>query len=403
MNDNDEKINAENKISDENEEKEFEKDVSAGENGEVKKEDDSKDISDKAAGLPEMLYLDPNSSKKISAGEIASDPAFKKNSDRAEKIMNDHKEKMEKQKNTLIFSILMGISAVMIVISVVHLFVARRSGEINIEKQNEARIVSYQFTSAFGDTVKTKSADYPEGLMDKFKQLYAQNNDFYGWINIPNTSIDMPAYQGETNDTYFRHDNYGQYYRRGMAFVDEYCKDDLGSRNTVIHAHNYGDGLLFDDLHKYMDLDFYKANPVINFSTRYKDYKFKVIGCFVTNGSSTGDNGYLFYYVEPNMSDQCLLDFVDEVEQRSFIKTGVDVQGTDKLLTLSTCTYYFDRNGALQDARCAVVARLVRDGESETVDTSKAVKNENPRMPQLYYDVFGGTNPYKNASKWEAY
>ena len=103
------------------------------------------------------------------------------------------------------------------------------------------------------------------------------------------------------------------------------------------------------------------------------------------------------------MSDQCLLDFVDEVEQRSFIKTGVDVQGTDKLLTLSTCTYYFDRNGALQDARCAVVARLVRDGESEEVDTSKATKNENPRMPQLYYDVFGGTNPYKNASKWEAY
>ena len=92
MNDNDEKINAENKISDENEEKESEKDVSAGENGEVKKEDDSKDISDKAAGLPEMLYLDPNSSKKISAGEIASDPVFKKNSDRAEKIMNDHKE-----------------------------------------------------------------------------------------------------------------------------------------------------------------------------------------------------------------------------------------------------------------------------------------------------------------------
>ena len=136
MNDNDEKINAENKISDENEEKESEKDVSAGENGEVKREDDSKDISDKAAGLPEMLYLDPNSSKKISAGEIASDPVFKKNSDRAEKIMNDHKEKMEKQKNTLIFSILMGISAVMIVISVVHLFVARRSGEINIEKQN---------------------------------------------------------------------------------------------------------------------------------------------------------------------------------------------------------------------------------------------------------------------------
>ena len=92
--------------------------------------------------------------------------------------------------------------------------------------------------------------------------------------------------------------------------------------------------------------------------------------------------------------------YYEELQQRSYIHTGVDVQPSDKIITLSTCTYFFDRNGSLENARFVVVARLVREGESETVDTSLATLNDNVRYPQLYYDVFGGTNPWRNASKW---
>ena len=49
-----------------------------------------------------------------------------------------------------------------------------------------------------------------------------------------------------------------------------------------------------------------------------------------------------------------------------------------------------------------VVARLVREGENPSVDTSLAKKNENPRYPQIYYDKKGITNPYRDAKKWEA-
>ena len=97
------------------------------------------------------------------------------------------------------------------------------------------------------------------------------------------------------------------------------------------------------------------------------------------------------------------MEFYDELQQRSYIHTGVDVQPTDKLLTLSTCTYFFDTNGAIRNARFAVIARLVRDGESEEIDESLVKKNENVRYPQLYYTAFGGTNPWVNASKWVPY
>lgn len=349
------------------------------------------------------IYLDPLAAKNNISDEISADPVFKKNSDRAEKILSEHKEKMEKQKNKLVFFILIGVAVMLLILSVVFLFINRKTQETDSDRQKTQGVSSYEFSSVFGDTLKSKQVQYPEGLQDKFKAVYAQCQDFYGWIRVPNTGIDLPVYQYTDNELYLKHDSFGKYSKFGVTFADADSLEDLGSRNTVLYSHNFDDGLFFCDLHKYMDIDFYKQNPVIYFSSREHDYKFKVIGCFVSNGDTSGDNDYLFYYIATEMSDECVLDFVDEVEQRSFIKTGVDVQGTDKLLTLSTCTYYFDRNGSLENARLAVVARLVRDGESESVDTSKAVKNDNVRMPQLYYDVFGGTNPYVNASKWYPY
>ena len=71
--------------------------------------------------------------------------------------------------------------------------------------------------------------------------------------------------------------------------------------------------------------------------------------------------------------------------------------------SVDTCTYFFDKNGSTQNARFAVIARLVRDGESEAIDESLVKANDNVRYPQLYYDVYGGTNPWANGSKWVPY
>lgn len=241
---------------------------------------------------------------------------------------------------------------------------------------------------------------FPDGIQEQYKALYAQNTDFAGWLTVPGTCIDTPVYKQNNNSYYLKHDNYGNYTKYGIPFLDEYNNIQNLSKNTVIYGHNFDNELIFDELHNYRDLEFYKQNPVIEFNTLYKDYKWKVIAAFHTNGDSDGDNGYLFYYVAANMGNNSFMKFYDELQQRSYIHTGVDVQPTDKVLTLSTCTYFFDTNGATRNARFAVIARLVRDGESEEVDTSLAQKNENVRYPQLYYTAYGGTNPFRNASHW---
>lgn len=309
---------------------------------------------------------------------------------------NDDKDK--KFKIIFIFAII--LTVVIFAASCIYLIFGGKnddsSDKIEVDPENT---VSASLSSPF-TYQRLYGVDFPEGIQDKYKLLYAQNQDFVGWLTVPNTSIDMPVYKCSNNSYYLKHDNYDTYTKYGTLFMDMYNNPQSLTRNTTVYGHNFDNKLIFDELHNYQDPEFFKQTPVIEFNTLYKDYKWKVIAAFHTNGESAGDNGYLFYYIASSFGNNSFMKFYDELQQRSYIHTGVDVQPTDKVLTLSTCTYFFDRNGALENARFVVIARLVRDGESEEVDTSKVTVNDNVRYPQLYFDVFGGTNPWRNSTKW---
>ncbi len=283
------------------------------------------------------------------------------------------------------------------------------------EEKKNIEDMSFIPGNVFGAALQpnaNENTSYPEGIMEKYKRLYAADNLFCGWLSVPNTPIDTPIYHNPKSNNlfYIKRDLWsGEFSRYGTNFLDYRNNAKDLDRNTVIYGHNFDDNnddkiddILFGAVERYTDIEFYKQNPVIEFNTLYKDYKWKVIACFRTNGLAQDDNGYLFLYNSPIMHDQSFMQFVDEIKQRSYFHTGVDIKPDDKVLTLSTCTYFFDKNKT-EDARCVLIARMVRPGESEAVDVSAAVKNENIRYPQLYYNVFGGTNPYKNASKWVAY
>lgn len=320
----------------------------------------------------------------------------------------------EKQKKikTLLWSAA-GVLCIVILGTALY-FLWDNNGSLSTSKGTDIAVTAFLPGNVFSPAVQPNVSEdvvFPEGIQEKFKAAYAAEQNFVGRLRVPNTSIDMPIYYSKDNNDYLKHDLWGKFSDFGVVFMDKNNSVREMSRNTVLYGHNYDTtadekftDLQFGEIEQYRDLEFYKQNPVIEFNTLYKDYKWKVIGCFVTNGDyagdKDGDENYLFAYNWTNMNDESFLKLVDEIEQRSFVLTGVDVQPTDKILTLSTCTYFFDRGGKLQNARCALVARMVREGESEDVDVSKAVKNDNIRFPQLYYDIFGGTNPYRDVEKW---
>lgn len=229
-----------------------------------------------------------------------------------------------------------------------------------------------------------------EGIFIGFEGLIKANSDIKAWIKIDGTNINNPVYQTTDNDFYINHNMNKEASRYGALFIDKnnVISQDKVSQNTIIYGHHMRDGTMFGDLKNYTDLDFYKDNSIIDYNTLYKEGKYKIFGVFITNTLPEHDNGEVFNYIRTDFSsEQEFLGFVNDIKMRSIIDTGVDVIGTDEILTLSTCTYEFD------DARLVVVARRVRDDELVDSNTFLAKVNPKPLYPEIWYTKKGLTKP----------
>lgn len=236
-----------------------------------------------------------------------------------------------------------------------------------------------------------------------YQEYYNRNNDFVGWIKIDGTDIDYPVVQTDNNEYYLNHNFDRERESRGTIFMDYLSDPHLGYMNTVIHGHNWLDDTVFSELPQYSDMDYYREHPVIEYNTRTEMHKWKIFAVFITTASADEDNGYVFNYVYPDMGGLNYDGYMAEIKKRTLYYTDVDVNEKDKILTLSTCTREVDTRSYRADCRIVILARMVRDGESETVNTAAAYENENPKYPQIWYDLKGMDNPYKNDEPWYPY
>lgn len=336
----------------------------------------------------------------------------KQNKKQGKKSKNSKKGKKSKKKGSIlpkkgdsafevVRKLVVIVSAISLILCAIYFAytIKERYDNTHVNKNAQAA-VDTEYTDeeveAKWKEIKAKYPDvnFPEGMQVKFATLYAQNQDLVGWIAIEGLGIDYPVMQN--SDYYLKHNFSKTYSAYGAPYLDQYNKVYPLDDNSTIYAHSMRrDDQMFTNLKEYKSIDGFKKNPIIEYDTLYANYKFKVYAVFITNGTASGDNGYLFNYPTSNfVSDEAFVGYVEQLNQRALYTTGVDIEVGDKLITLSTCTYDFT------EARLVVVGRMVRDGEDETVDTSLAVKNSNPRYPQAYYDAKGLSNPYKSAEKW---
>jgi len=240
--------------------------------------------------------------------------------------------------------------------------------------------------------------DFPEGMMLKFADLYAVNQDAAGALRIPEMDFFSPLLLNRSSPNYYLWKNlYGQYSRYGNPYIDYRCSIEKGnlSKNTIIYGHNTHDKLGFNKLTEYMKLEGYRKAPVITMETLYEKTQWKIFAVMLTNSTTAADRGHLFTYLITDFSSSSqFMGLIDGIKERSMIKTGVDVKSDDKILTLYTC--YQD---IFDGGRLVVFARLLREGESAQVDVSKASFNHNARYPQAYYDQLGLTNPYEKLTE----
>ena len=253
-----------------------------------------------------------------------------------------------------------------------------------------------QYVEAWQDVfAKYPTIQFPENMNLKYSYLYAVNQDLVGWVKIDNTNLDVQVVQSSDNDYYLNRDFYRKTSRYGCPYLDFKNDPKYLDDNTVIYGHHMTDGLMFSNLDKYKTLEGYKESPIIEYSTLYETYYFKVFAAFISNAKVVDDNGNFFNFIVTDfVTDEKFSGFIDEVEKRSIFKTDVNVQPDDKLITLVTCSYEFD------SARLVVMGRLLRENESKSVLVDEATLNTSPKYPQAWYDAKNMTNPYADDICW---
>lgn len=235
---------------------------------------------------------------------------------------------------------------------------------------------------------------------EKIKEWVAINDDVIGWLHIPDTTINAPVVQYTDNDYYYRRNEKGEYkaYSTGCYWADYECKfgpkgEDMFP-STVIYGHNvdyggtgvnlYSDnvgtdapdeatGDRFSQLFHYTDMEWAKAHPYIYFSTPEEDMLWEVFSVGYTNDFSyiTILKDRKVSKTEPITAGQLVNIANAQREYSLYDYNDVEVEGDDKILTLSTCTYKY---GTRHDLRFIVMARLVTE-EDTLVETANITEN----------------------------
>lgn len=234
---------------------------------------------------------------------------------------------------------------------------------------------------------------FPEGILDSFKALYAQNDQIRGWINYTDSSkswlsINYPVMFSGDNEYYLTHDFQKAANKNGAPFFDKRTKlDSAGSENKalIVYGHNMASGQMFSKLNNLLfgSINYIRTAPLISLDTLYDRRQYEVFAVMLVNNRV--EDGERFGYLRTSFAnDQDFLNFVAEVRARSVYDfNGVQVNADDELLILSTCTG--DRQAHFSDGRCVVVARRIPEGETAAVRASDIVKNDDVIMPYAWY------------------
>ena len=222
---------------------------------------------------------------------------------------------------------------------------------------NDDGLYSVSLDPYIDNGIPTYAYAGPDGVLENLRPLYTLNPDIVGWLTVKNGNgvafIDYPVVQSYDNNFYLRRSFFGGYASGGTVFMHYRCNAVDLSKNTVIFGHNLKDHTLFAQLLKYASASFCNSAPIIEYSTLYNVYKFKVFAAFYTT--------IQFDYIQPSFDN--LRDFnaiVGEARARSMVNTNVEVDSSDSIITLSTCAYVTGVDGA----RFVVMGRLLREGES---------------------------------------
>ncbi len=176
--------------------------------------------------------------------------------------------------------------------------------------------------------------------------VFEQYPEAVAWITFEDGLLDCPVMQDGDNDKYRIKDYTGADSNTGSIFMDYRSSAGFDDPNTIIYGHNMKDYSMFGIFKYYRDNKSFLGNhKYFSITTPEGSSRYMIFAYM------NAPKGSEIYDVVGNSSDK-MRSFLDKIEVRTFIDTGIEPSVDDKIITLSTCTESDDLYFVLFAVKC---------------------------------------------------
>ncbi len=183
--------------------------------------------------------------------------------------------------------------------------------------------------------------------------------DTVGWIQVQGTDIDLPVIKNEDEDVedypveldgYTWLTNYKPSFHNNLK-IEGHNIFNLSSK-PELESEDFD---RFEQLMDFVYYDFAQKNQYFQLTLDGKDYVYKIFAvAFIPKID------LYFYPLGDDYSTEEMQKYLDSVLKHNLYKYDVDVNSSDSIASLSTCTRFF---GLEDQYQFSVYGRLLRDGE----------------------------------------
>lgn len=177
-----------------------------------------------------------------------------------------------------------------------------------------------------------------------WQKLEEINKDIIGWIKIENTNINYPILKDSENLKYLKHSFNGKYNSNGAIFTLN--NNAFQDNETIIHGHNMKNGIMFSELSKYIEKEFFYEHSTFDIYTKNQNYKATI---------------FSYYSIGINIEENNIkpLDFKEKIEyyKNSSIYSTENIGEIEKIVKLSTCSY-LNNHTTPTNQRYYIIAKL---------------------------------------------
>jgi len=166
-----------------------------------------------------------------------------------------------------------------------------------------------------------------------FDKLKEMNPDTVAYLKVLGTNIDYVIVKGKDNSYYLNYNFNKEYNVLGWPFADYRDRFDGSDKNIIIYGHNIKTGSMFGTLKNVLEKNWQENldNRKITFITESEEAIFEVFSTYVIEPE--------IYYTTTNFNDDIEYQtFLNKINKRSNYDYKIDVNSSDTILTLSSCT-----------------------------------------------------------------